>query len=82
VPSGSCSAVNHPGNIGAAALRDEAMGLADLRLVAPGLPRGSRMDGQMQMFWATSRIPWSSIGCVAAFAMSARPRGGPQVLGA
>src|SRR2546430_12578500 len=78
----------HPGNIGAAARAMKAMGLADLRLVAP-----ERFPAPEAEWMATSAVDvlqrariHSSLhdaikDCVAAFAPSARPREwSPQVL--
>src|SRR5256886_11791676 len=79
---------SHPGNIGAAARAMKAMGLADLRLVAP-----ERFPAPEAEWMATSAVDvlqrariHSSLhdaikDCVAAFALSARPREWwPQVL--
>jgi tRNA/rRNA methyltransferase len=79
---------SHPGNIGAAARAMKAMGLADLRLVAP-----ERWPAKEDQWMAThaqdvlqaARVHGSlreAIGdCAAAFALSARPREwSPQVL--
>jgi tRNA/rRNA methyltransferase len=79
---------SHPGNIGAAARAMKTMGLTDLRLVAP-----ERFPAPEAEWMATNAIDvlkaatlHSSLGdsikdCVAAFAMSARPREwSPQVL--
>jgi tRNA/rRNA methyltransferase len=79
---------NHPGNIGAAARAMKTMGLTDLRLVAP-----ERFPAQQDEWLATSAadvlksaLVHATLGealkdCVAAFAMSARPREwSPQVL--
>jgi tRNA/rRNA methyltransferase len=79
---------SHPGNIGAAARAMKTMGLADLRLVAP-----ERFPAPEAQWMATSAIDvlqaatvHSSLDdsikdCVAAFALSARPREwSPQVL--
>src|SRR2546425_9999113 len=79
---------NHPGNIGAAARAMKAMGLSDLRLVAP-----ERYPAKEEQWLATNAVDVleSAIvhetlnqaisDCVAAFALSARPREwSPQVL--
>ena len=79
---------SHPGNIGAAARAMKAMGLSDLRLVAP-----ERFPAPEAEWMATSAVDvlqrariHSSLhdaikDCVAAFALSARPREwSPQVL--
>src|SRR5512138_1368200 len=79
---------SHPGNIGAAARAMKTMGLADLRLVAP-----ERYPAPEAQWMATNAIDvleaatvhptleHSIKDCVAAFAMSARPREwSPQVL--
>jgi len=79
---------SHPGNIGAAARAMKTMGLADLRLVAP-----ERYPAPEAEWMATNAIDVlraatvhtsledSIRDCVAAFAMSARPREwSPQVL--
>src|SRR6266513_3077459 len=79
---------SHPGNIGAAARAMKAMGLDDLRLVAP-----ERFPAPEAEWMATSAVDvlqrariHSSLhdaikDCVAAFALSARPREwSPQVL--
>jgi tRNA/rRNA methyltransferase len=79
---------SHPGNIGAAARAMKTMGLADLRLVAP-----ERYPAPEAEWMATNAIDVlraatvhasladSIADCVAAFAMSARPREwSPQVL--
>ena len=79
---------SHPGNIGAAARAMKTMGLADLRLVAPErfpAPEAEWMATNAADVLASARIHESleeAIGdCVAAFAMSARPREwSPQVL--
>ena len=79
---------SHPGNIGAAARAMKTMGLRDLRLVAPKqhpAPESRAMSsGARDVLEAA--IVHASLGeaiadCVAAFAMSARPRErSPQVL--
>src|SRR6267378_6943524 len=79
---------SHPGNIGAAARAMKAMGLADLRLVAP-----ERFPAKEEQWLATNAVDVLSAAtvhatlheavkdCVAAFALSARPREwSPQVL--
>lgn len=79
---------SHPGNIGAAARAMKTMGLADLRLVAP-----ERFPAPEARWMATNAIDVlenavvapdlsSAIrDCMAAFALSARPREwSPQVL--
>jgi len=79
---------SHPGNIGAAARAMKTMGLTDLRLVAP-----ERFPAPEAEWLATNAVDvlrkavvhenlFDSIkDCVAAFAMSARPREwSPQVL--
>jgi tRNA/rRNA methyltransferase len=79
---------SHPGNIGAAARAMKAMGLADLRLVAP-----ERFPAPEAEWLATNAVDvlkaaviHRTLGeavkdCVAAFALSARPREwSPQVL--
>jgi TrmH family RNA methyltransferase len=71
----------HPGNIGSAARAMKAMGLADLRLVAPEkypAPEAQWMATHAQDVLANARIHpdmASAISdCVAAFALSARSR--------
>jgi tRNA/rRNA methyltransferase len=79
---------SHPGNIGAAARAMKTMGLADLRLVAP-----QQHPAPEDRWMATNAVDilqsasvHASLGeaikdCVAAFALSARPREwSPQVL--
>ena len=79
---------SHPGNIGAAARAMKATGLTDLRLVAP-----ERYPAPEAQWMATNAVDvlesaqtHSTLGeaiqdCVAAFALSARPREwSPQVL--
>ena len=79
---------SHPGNIGSAARAMKAMGLTDLRLVAP-----ERYPAKEAQWMATNAVDvlesariHSTLGeaindCVAAFALSARPREwSPQVL--
>jgi len=81
---------SHPGNIGAAARAMKTMGLTDLRLISP-----QRFPAPEAEWMATNAIDvlkaatiHSSLAdsirdCVAAFAMSARPREwSPQVLDA
>ena len=81
---------SHPGNIGAAARAMKTMGLSDLRLVAP-----ERFPAPEAEWMATnakeildgavlhSTLEEAVKDCVAAFAMSARPREwSPQVLDA
>ena len=79
---------SHPGNIGAAARAMKAMGLSDLRLVAPErfpAPEAEWMATNALDVLEKARI-CSSLGeaisdCVAAFALSARSREwSPQVL--
>ena len=72
---------SHPGNIGAAARAMKAMGLADLRLVAP-----ERFPAKEAQWLATNAVDVLEAAtvhatlhealkdCVAAFALSARPR--------
>jgi tRNA/rRNA methyltransferase len=79
---------SHPGNIGAAARAMKTMGLSDLRLVSPGrfpAPEAEWMATNAVDVLASAKIHpdlHDSIkDCVAAFAMSARPREwSPQVL--
>jgi len=79
---------SHPGNIGAAARAMKTMGLSDLRLVAP-----ERYPAPEAQWMATNAgdvlekatlhptLEESIKDCVAAFALSARPREwSPQVL--
>lgn len=79
---------SHPGNIGAAARAMKAMGLSDLRLVAP-----ERWPAKEDQWMAThaadvlekavihERLGQAIDDCAAAFALSARPREwSPQVL--
>lgn len=81
---------SHPGNIGAAARAMKTMGLADLRLVRPErfpAPEAQWMATHAVDVLENARVHDSleeAIGdCVAAFAMSARPREwSPQVLDA
>lgn len=72
---------SHPGNIGAAARAMKTMGLADLRLVAPEkfpAPEAQWMATNAQDVLGAARVHAAlgeAIGdCVAAFALSARPR--------
>jgi tRNA/rRNA methyltransferase len=79
---------SHPGNIGAAARAMKTMGLADLRLVAPErfpAPEAQWMATNaidvLQAATVHSSLDDSIRDCVAAFALSARPREwSPQVL--
>ena len=71
----------HPGNIGAAARAMKTMGLTDLRLVAPEkypAPEAQWMATNAQDVLENSRIheklDAAIADCVAAFALSARPR--------
>lgn len=72
---------SHPGNIGAAARAMKTMGLADLRLVAP--ERYPAPEDQWMATHATDilsnlkthqNLESAISDCVAAFALSARPR--------
>ncbi len=72
---------NHPGNVGAAARALKTMGLADLRLVAPQrfpAPEAEWMASNALDVLRAARVHATlgeAIGdCVAAFALSARPR--------
>src|SRR3990172_3500984 len=72
---------SHPGNIGAAARAMKTMGLADLRLVAPGrypAPEAQWMATNAGEVLENARIHASLAeaiaDCTAAFALSARPR--------
>jgi tRNA/rRNA methyltransferase len=79
---------SHPGNIGAAARAMKAMGLSDLRLVAP--ERYPAPEAQWMATNAADVLEGATVhstlqdaikDCVAAFALSARPREwSPQVL--
>src|SRR3954465_10060449 len=79
---------SHPGNLGAAARAMKAMGLADLRLVAP--ERYPAPEAQWMATHAVDVLEKATIhgdlkeaisDCVAAFAFTARPREwSPQVL--
>ena len=81
---------SHPGNIGAAARAMKTMGLSDLRLVAP--ERFPAPEAQWMATHAVDVLESSRVhavleeaiaDCVAAFALSARPREwSPQVLDA
>ncbi len=81
---------SHPGNIGAAARALKTMGLSDLRLVAPErwpAPEDKWMATNASDVLHSSRVyekvEEAIIDCVAAFALSARPREwSPQVLDA
>ena len=71
----------HPGNIGAAARAMKTMGLADLRLVAPEkypAPEAQWMathaQDVLQNAKLHARLADALDDCVAAFALSARPR--------
>ncbi|OGA72176.1 MAG: hypothetical protein A3G81_32840 [Betaproteobacteria bacterium RIFCSPLOWO2_12_FULL_65_14] len=79
---------SHPGNIGAAARAMKTMGLSDLRLVAPErfpAPEAQWMATNavdvLQKAKVCSTLKDAISDCVAAFALSARPREwSPQVL--
>src|ERR1043165_8800697 len=79
---------SHPGNIGAAARAMKTMGLADLRLVAPEKFPAKEADwmatGGVDVLQAATlhhTLEEAIKDCVAAFALSARPREwSPQVL--
>ena len=79
---------SHPGNIGAAARAMKTMGLGDLRLVEPGrypAPEAEWMATNaidvLKAATVHTSLADSIKDCVAAFAMSARPREwSPQVL--
>ncbi len=79
---------SHPGNIGAAARAMKTMGLSDLRLVAPErypAPEAEWMATNavdvLRAAGIHSTLQESIKDCVAAFALSARPREwSPQVL--
>src|SRR6267143_817119 len=81
---------SHPGNIGAAARAMKAMGLSDLRLVAPErfpAPEAewlaTNAGDVLQQAKIHSDLREAIKDCVAAFALSARPREwSPQVLDA
>jgi len=79
---------SHPGNIGASARAMKTMGIADLRLVTPArfpAPEAQWMAAHAGDVLANARVH-SQLGealadCVAAFALSARPREwSPRVL--
>jgi tRNA/rRNA methyltransferase len=72
---------SHPGNIGAAARAMKTMGLSDLRLVKPErhpAPESQWMATNAADVLLNSRVhddlPAAISDCVAAFALSARPR--------
>jgi len=72
---------SHPGNIGAAARAMKTMGLADLRLVAPDkfpAPEAQWLATNAQDVLQKAKIhahlAQAIADCVAAFALSARPR--------
>jgi tRNA/rRNA methyltransferase len=72
---------SHPGNIGAAARAMKTMGLSDLRLVAPEkfpAPEAQWLATHAQDVLRAARIhaglAEAIADCVAAFALSARPR--------
>ena len=79
---------SHPGNIGAAARAMKTMGLEDLRLVAPErfpAPEAEWMATHAADVLAAAKVhatlQEAIADCVAAFALSARPREwSPQVL--
>lgn len=79
---------SHPGNIGAAARAMKTMGLGDLRLVSPErfpAPQAEWMATHAADVLASARVHGTLqeaiADCVAAFALSARPREwSPQVL--
>ena len=79
---------SHPGNIGAAARAMKTMGLSDLRLVAPERFPAPEADWMatnaidvLRAATVHSSLEESINDCVAAFALSARPREwSPQVL--
>jgi tRNA/rRNA methyltransferase len=79
---------SHPGNIGAAARAMKTMGLTDLRLVAPERFPAKEADwmathavGVLQKATVHQTLGEAIHDCVAAFALSARPREwSPQVL--
>jgi tRNA/rRNA methyltransferase len=81
---------SHPGNIGAAARAMKTMGLADLRLVAPERYPAPEADWMatnavdvLKRAAVHASLEDSIRDCVAAFAMSARPREwSPQVFDA
>ena len=72
---------SHPGNIGAAARAMKTMGLADLRLVAPErypAPEAqwlaTNAQDVLQNSTVHANLTEAIADCVAAFALSARPR--------
>ena len=72
---------SHPGNIGAAARAMKTMGLSDLRLVAPEkfpAPEAQWLATNAQDVLQSSKVHANLtdaiVDCVAAFALSARPR--------
>jgi tRNA/rRNA methyltransferase len=79
---------SHPGNIGAAARAMKTMGFTDLRLIAPArfpAPEAQWMATHavdvLQAAVVHASLSEALVDCVAAFAMSARPREwSPQVL--
>ena len=79
---------SHPGNIGAAARAMKTMGISDLRLVAPvhyPAPEAQWMaahaDDVLDRAQIHSQLADALADCIAAFALSARPREwSPQVL--
>src|SRR5216110_2882208 len=79
---------SHPGNIGAAARAMKTMGLSDLRLVAPEKFPAKETDWMATNagdVLSRARVHQTLEGaiedCVAAYALSARPREwSPQVL--
>ena len=79
---------SHPGNIGAAARAMKTMGITDLRLVTPArfpAPEAQWLATHAADVLAAARTHASLVealaDCVAAFALSARPREwSPQVL--
>jgi tRNA/rRNA methyltransferase len=81
---------SHPGNIGAAARAMKTMGLSDLRLVAPErypAPEAQWMATHALDVLESAKIHATLVeaieDCVAAFALSARPREwSPQVMDA
>lgn len=81
---------SHPGNIGAAARAMKTMGVTDLRLVQPErfpAPEAQWLATHAEDVLASARVVPSLAealsGCVAAFALSARPREwSPQVCSA
>jgi tRNA/rRNA methyltransferase len=72
---------SHPGNIGAAARAMKTMGIEDLRLVAPAkfpAPEAQWMAAHaldvLERAQIVDRLEASIADCVAAYALSARPR--------